>query len=629
MCGIAGIVSLGAQSVDESDIDALGKMAASLSTRGPDGSGTLIRDSIAFAHHRLAVRDIENGKQPWSANQCALVYNGEIYNDDELRHQLANDYQFKTNCDTEVVLASYLRWGRDCLKRLRGMFAFALYDFRSRTFWMVRDRFGVKPLYYCRLGEQLVFASQPSAILQHPKISKRPNWAVLSHYVSTTRWTLGNQSIYEGIEQLGPAEELVSREGRTGRSRYWDYPNDRTNISFDEAVVHLDDQLDKSIQQRLTSDIPVGMFLSGGVDSSTIAAIASRHSGKPKYATCASMDTGSTDESSDNNELGFASACAKKFSVDLEPTHIDSKQYLQRWHELIEDYRLPLSTPSDVAIYDISTTAKQRVGVVLGGEGADELLCGYEVAHWSGHDYDAATKKVRPQLLQSIERQYGRASFENEADHYFALNSLIPRNAKASLFEESIWRDAKRDEPMLQYYQHMFDSYGDRSTPEKVAVVLHRTNLEALLARLDAATMHAGLEARVPFTDHQLVESVFRLPFNYRISLANQAASMVHASAELSSKGLLHSKRLLRALARRIMPTSLANRRKASFPTGVARWIVGEWAPWISQYIRMSRFGRAIFREDVLSDLIRNPAVAGMWLWPIVNVCIWGDQEFF
>jgi asparagine synthase (glutamine-hydrolysing) len=376
------------------------------------------------------------------------------------------------------------------------------------------------------------------------------------------------------------------------------------------------------------------MFLSGGVDSSTIASLVVRHHKQSRYATCAT--TGSQGEacSESRAELSSAAICAEKVGFDLDPVAVTSCQYKERWTQLVGNFRSPLSTPSDVMIHEIAKAAKQHVGVVLGGEGSDELFCGYAVPHWSGYDYDV-TKGMRhgcegrPSMLRSIVKQYGRSSFRDETDHYFALNSLIPSASKSRILREPIWSMLAHDGVMHGSYQSLYDFYDGVPTVEKHALVLHRVNLESLLARLDATTMHAGLEARVPFTDHVLVEKMFQIPFAYRIDARHSRNSRSLASAELAAKGQLRPKRILRDVANRLLPASLANRRKASFPTGVQHWLQSDWKVWLTDYLANSPFTRFMLCPQFLDELTGKPAMAGMWLWPIANLALWGDGEFF
>lgn len=632
MCGILGIVKTDDQPFADTEQRVLRRLLGTLSQRGPDGRGIFTREHVGFGHHRLAIRDLRQGQQPWVSQDgnCVLVYNGELYNDEVLRKELSATFDFQTQCDTEVVMAAYLRWGRACVQRFRGMFAFGLYDFRKRALWLVRDRFGIKPLFFTRIGNEFVFASRIATILEHPAFTKHPDWDVLSHYLNTTRITLGRRTLYRGIYQLQPAEALAMTGERLEIFRYWDYPKQQHAVSYDDAVDQFEHALTEAVQVRMTSDVPVGFFLSGGVDSSTLAALVQRLDPVPRYATCAASEVGSASPSPESADLVHATRFAERIGANFQPVHVGSQQYLQRWHQLVNDFRLPLSTPSDVLIHEIAQAAKLNVGVVLGGEGADELLCGYEAAHWAGHDYDASLMhRNDAAMLSSLRRQYGRTTFKNEADHYFALNSLVPQAAKSRIISAHVSALMDDDQAMFAHYQGIYDKHRDLPTVEQNAIVLHQINLEALLSRLDATTMHAGLEARVPFTDHCLVETVFQLPFRHRIDAVPGCESRNRASGELAAEGRLRSKRLLRSVASRLLPPNLANRRKASFPTGVQRWLQSEWIGWASSYLSQSPFAEFLLAEHFRGELIHSPQSAGMWLWPIANLCLWGDAEFY
>ena len=619
---------------------ALDRMLSTLNERGPDGRGKFVSENVCFGHTRLAVRDIEHGKQPWFSpdRTCALVYNGEIYNEHELRSELSDFHTFRTACDTEVIMAAYQRWGTNAVHRFRGMFAIAVYDFNRKRLWLVRDRLGVKPLFFSKIANQLVFASSIRTILSHPSFSKQPDWQVASHFLTTTRLSMGRRTIYNGIQQLQPAEQLIFEDGRTSISRYWEYPTERTTQSFEDAVDSLHGELNESVKLRLKSDIPVGMFLSGGVDSSTLAAIVNNSTTESMHATCAGTSSDENPQIKQETcaEAHFANRCAEHFQFQLNTVHVGANGYRNRWQDLVGEHRLPLSTPSDVLIHEIARAARRNVGVVLGGEGADELFCGYEIPHWAGHDYDHVMSIRRSKhgprpsrlFLASMQRQYGRSEFVNESDHYFALNSLIPSHVKPKILNPNLLEGNHPDQQMYDYYQSIYDTLPDRSTAERHSMLLQKVNLEALLFRLDQATMHSGLEARVPYTDHVLVEKMSRLPLDFRINQIDTKLSRRHTAAELSALGKLKSKRILRQLASRLLPSDLANRKKASFPTQLHDWFSNDWKRWVAGFLSESRFANYVFQPSFIQEIVAAPAAAGMWLWPILNLAIWGDREF-
>jgi len=382
MCGIVA-------NVDEDvglDRRELLSMREAMQFRGPDAAGCCLHRNVALAHRRLSIRDVARGAQPWLSEdrQCVLVYNGEIYNDDELRCKLtALGHRFRSRCDTEVVMAAYLQWGGDCVRRLRGMFAFGIYDFRDDRLFLARDRFGIKPLFLAEIDGRLVFASSLPALLKHPRISKAPKLPAISHYLTTFRITLGRETVFSGIWQLMPAEVLHWCSGKTRVEKYWNYPDDEDHsFDFADAAEQLRCGLEDSVQCRLISDVPVGMFMSGVVDSNTLACLVREVTLKRLIGQCCGGDD---DRSGD---FSHAKRCAEHVQFDFDEVRVSPDEFLQCWQWMIRQYATPLSTPTDVILYRLARQMKQSVGVVLGGKGADELLCGYAVQHWAGNDFD-------------------------------------------------------------------------------------------------------------------------------------------------------------------------------------------------------------------------------------------------
>lgn len=636
MCGILGIVGAPGKPLDLPRSDVL-SMRELMHARGPDASGEFFQHNVAFAHRRLAIRDLDGGSQPWvdATNRAVLVYNGELYNDVELRQELdALGVRFRSRCDTEVVLAAYMAWGRQCVERFDGMFAFGIYDFRDDSLFLARDRFGIKPLFLAEVDGTLAFASSIPALLRHPRIEKRPNLAAISHYLTTFRLALDRETCYSSILQLLPGETLLHYAGRTQIERYWEYPvREHDDLPYEDAVAQLSETLDNAVTRRLVSDVPVGMFLSGGVDSNTLACLVNRATNDSFIGVCGG---GNTEPLSEDFE--HARICADHVGFDYREVRLEAAEYLDRWRWMVEQYATPLATPSDVVIFEIAERLKRSVGVALGGEGADELLCGYSVQHWAGNDYEASRRLANGQwnngdaaavqFRESMLGQYGRDRFQSEIDHYFALNSLVPISAKASLFQPAAWKEADEDMRMILSYQQHFDDLGAMPTTRKYQRLLHQVNLESLLARLDSATMLASLEARVPYTDHRLVEQMFRVPFQHKIDISNLEPQPHLASAQLDARGSLRSKRVLRDFAKQLMPDQLALRKKASFPTPVQAWFAGAWNEWARERLLSSPFAASIFQQQALSDLANNAPQAGMWLWPLLNIAMWGDREF-
>ena len=498
-----------------------------------------------------------------------------------------------------------------------------------------------------------------------PVFKAAPSLPAMSHYLTTMRQTLGRQTLFQGVWQLQPGETLTLQAGNIQINRYWDYPQSEQSLSgseseketapwllsfpaesdtsrspssnvprYDECVDLLFNELEDSIRVRLASDVPVGMFLSGGVDSNSIAHLMKQVQGTPFATLC--ID-GSTPESI-NGDAEHAALCAEEIDCPLQVITVEANEYLESWETISEATSLPLTTPSDVLIYRLAQETKKQMGVVLGGEGADELLCGYSVQHWSGMEYDllrslqndtwAYGGAAAQSFTQSLMRQYGRTNFESPVDHYFAQNSLIPTQAKSILFQETHWNALDSDRALWQQYLPFYSNDQTRSTAAGTSELLHRMNLESLLGRLDTSTMLASLEARVPFTDHLLVEKIWNTPREHRIDCISKRANPCLSAVELYQTGSLQSKRILRSGATRMMSDQLAMRPKASFPTPVPHWLGNEWREWASEKIKQSAFAAHFFQREAIQSLSDNSATVGMPLWSILNLVEWGDRQF-
>ena len=634
MCGILGIIP-GNTSSSQIDLSDAIAMRDTMAARGPDDAGLFSERGVIFGHRRLAIRDVENGHQPWVSpnRECVLVYNGEIYNDDELRPELrALGFEFRSTCDTEVLMCAWLAWGPECVHKLRGMFAFGIYDFRRKELFLVRDRCGVKPLFYANVGGDFVFASSIAAITRHPGFSAEPNLSTLRHYLATLRLTLDRDTVFQGISTVRPAEILRLSAGQITLDAWWTLPtHTETDVTFADTVSQFEDELRNSVQLRLKSDVDVGMMLSGGVDSNTLAVIAGESSGSRLKGICGG---GESAKAGVGDDFEYAGECAEFLDFDYSETRVGPQQYFDTWHKLVGLYETPISTPTDVIIYDVCRDLKRSVGVALGGEGADEILCGYTVPHWSGADFDRSRSldqllsPVADQARLSLQQQYGRDSFHSASEHYLATNTLIPTQIQRGLFREEFWDAAYADHAVEKFYDQFYQDDLERSTAEQTAVMLHRVNLESLLSRLDSASMHASLEARVPYTDHILVESAFRTRHSYRIDIAPDEPSPWLSSLELARRGSLRSKRILRDVAGRMMPSNLANRPKASFPTPLGGWLHNEFDDYVQQQFECSSFAQQLFRPDALQQMANVPEQLSMWKWPLLNLMVWGERWF-
>lgn len=635
MCGILGVISSdNSTTIDEASVL---RMRDTMVARGPDEQGFFREANITLAHRRLAIRDASNGKQPWISQngRFVFVYNGEIYNDKEIRADLHKQgIRTHTRCDTEILAEAWSAWGPKCLDRLRGMFAFAVIDRNTKQCWLVRDRCGIKPLFYSQIQGDFVFASSISAIRKHPHFSSQPNFAAISHYLQTLRITLGKQTVFENVYTLEPAEIIRFESGRLHHQIYWSPPCSTTcdNVDFQEAVEELESTLSESIQLRLRSDVDVGMMMSGGVDSNTLATMTKQQSSRSIVGVCGGGES-QTKAEEVGSDFQFANDCANEVGFDYSEVRVSPESYLDTWQTLITDHSTPLATPTDPIIYRVAKRLKQSVGVALGGEGADEAFCGYAIPHWSANDFERSFNLGDVQAIESIQfrqslmSQYGRDHFESASDHYLGLNGLIPWSAQRALFNDHCL--IPEDHVAVKsHYESLFNANSHLPMAERYARVLHQVNLESLLRRLDSATMSASLEARVPYADHVLVEKAFQLPHHFKIDVCPHERQPWLASFELAKRGSLRTKRVLRELASRLMPARLAQRPKMSFPTPITKWLSGPWQAWIANKLNKSPFARELFRQSSITEVTRLPSTLSLWKWPIVNTVLWGEASF-
>jgi asparagine synthase (glutamine-hydrolysing) len=628
MCGIAGVFNL---STNEPICrDDLRRAVSRLEHRGPDDRGFFHSDQASFGHRRLAVIDVAGGHQPFTVPEtgCVLVYNGEIYNHRELRRELAAcGYSFKTHCDTETLFNACLEWGPQCLSRLHGMFAFAFYDPREQTLFAARDRLGIKPLFYSICRGRLLLASAMNAMLclypETPKID-RP---ALNHYLATIRTTLGPRTLVSGINALQPGEYLLARQGQSAPTvrTYWQLPlvapQDKLTTSFDDAAATVHDMIHGAVEERLLSDVPLGGFLSGGLDSTIIAALAARLTDGGYNAYSVGYDQPGY------NEWQYINQATKAYGMWCRQIHLDPEHYAADWAFLIAQKGLPLSTPNEVPIYHLARALKHDFTVALSGEGADEVFGGYTLPYFSAFDFDRAPRKqpgTETPLTAALRQLYGQSWLPDHVTHHFLLNSWLNTLQRQVLLTP----DAACDDPMYAYYQNLYDQATPCTTLDKHLRVHARVNLEGLLFRVDSSTMAASVEARVPFTDHRIVEYLFSLPDRFKIDwISHQAREQGrHLNArDIDQKGLIESKRLLRKAFATEVPSSILQRRKMSFPVPMNIWQPTSHKDSLREQLMQSPLCDTVFRSSALRQLFSDPDPnhAAFCLWPILNLCTW------
>lgn len=567
MCGICGKLNFHPR--EPVDRELLQKMMDLLHHRGPDSGGEYRSGSVGFGHRRLGIIDLNRGHQPMCNEDGTawLVYNGEIYNFRELRDTLeAKGHRFHSQSDTEVIIHSYEEWGTEAVQRLKGMFAFALWDERKGLLLLARDRVGIKPLYYTCTGSSLIFASEIKAILADPSVERRINPSAIDRFF-TYGYLPGTETLLQGIYKLEPGHYMTVMDGRIAKMQYWDL---HFEVSprwkrFDEAVEHLRELLNRTVKDHMISDVPVGVLLSGGVDSTAILRYALEHTDKPIYT----FTVGFEGESFVDERL-YARLAAQQFGSvheELSITAEDFRDFLPKyvWH--MEE---PIFQPPAVALYFVSRLARQSgVKVVLSGEGGDEAFGGYQnyrnlLILEKLKSVLGPTKAFLRQTLKALGHvgwsrigKYSDFVDRSLSDYYLSRTETINsglNQLKRTLYTEEfaeLLRNACSEEPT----RALFHSFNGSSPLNAMLYVDTKTWLpDDLLVKADKMTMAASVELRVPFLDFQVLEFAASLPERFKV------------------KGWT-TKRILKDALKDSLPKEIIRRRKTGFPVPYEKWL--------------------------------------------------------
>ena len=623
MCGIAGLVA-----IDRLDQDAparAARMRDIITHRGPDEAGLHTDAHAALAHRRLSIVDLSTGQQPLSNEDGSVwvVFNGEIYNHVEIRRELeAHGHRYRTKSDTETIVHAYEQWGDDCVERFRGMFAFAIWDAPKRRLLLVRDRLGIKPLYWTMAGDTLLFGSEIKALLASGMVEAVANHAVLPEVLST-RYTSGEETLFRGIYKLLPGHRLVFEGGAVAIQQYWDLPT-RTDSPESPAaspVERFKEMLEESVRLRLMADVPLGMFLSGGIDSSAIAAIMARMIDRPLQTFSVAFKDRAF------NELEYAREVARSIGAVSHEIVIDDQDFFGALPKLLWHEDEPIAHPSSVPLYFVSALARQHVTVVLTGEGSDELLAGYgkypRVAwNWrAGTVYErmlpAAVREsiargIVPMLPRKLER-YARRSFltmDRSPEAMFFDNFASIRLADQQRLLAPAYRAAASRTGAYASSLGYFNAPNGNSTLlDRLLYADIKTYLVELLMKQDQMSMATSIESRVPFLDHKLVEFAATLPDAWKLS------------------GFT-TKRILRESMKGLLPESILNRPKMGFPVPFAGWTRGAWNG-VARDVLLDRRSRerGLIDPVAVESLVRDHAAGrtegGDRIWSLMNLELW------
>jgi asparagine synthase (glutamine-hydrolysing) len=625
MCGFAGLVASDRLHADERARVTL--MRDVLRHRGPDDDGMFVDDHAALGHRRLSIVDLAAGHQP-IANEDErvwIVFNGEIYNHAAIRAELESaGHTYRTRSDTETIVHAYEQWGDACVERLRGMFAFAIWDAPRRRLLLARDRLGIKPLYWSLVRGRLAFGSEIKAILESGLVRARANEPAIPELLGT-RYLSGTETLFACIHRLLPGHTLVFEDGAVTTRQYWDVPvgpaSAATKARTDaEQVERFRALLEESVRLRLMADVPLGMFLSGGLDSSAIAALMARMIDRPLRTFSVAFKHRAF------SELDYAREVATAIGAERHEVVIDEADFFGALPRLIWHEDEPIAHPSSVPLYFVSRLARDHVKVVLTGEGSDELLAGYgkyprALVNWrAAAAYRAVPSPLRDWVARSVVSwlpggigRYARRSFlampRTPEAMFFDNFAAIGVRRQASLLAEPFRRLATADGaygPSRAYY----DAPGAGSPVlDRLLYTDLKTYLVELLMKQDQMSMAASIESRVPFLDHHLVEFVAGLP------------------PRLKLRGF-QTKWILREAVKGILPASILTRRKMGFPVPFALWMRGTWQQVARDVLLDPRsVQRGVIDragvERLLAAHASGAADGGDAIWSLLNLELW------
>jgi asparagine synthase (glutamine-hydrolysing) len=565
MCGIAGFVGQSGGMRRDERGRVLDRMCRVIRHRGPDEQGVMLEGEAALGMRRLSIIDLAGGHQPLSGcdPNLSLVFNGEIYNFQELQRELeARGHRFHTHSDTEAIVHAFEEYGEDCVKHLRGMFVFALWDARARRLFIARDRAGKKPLYYAETSDKtLVFGSELKSLLEHPEVKREVNPEAVDAYLSFG-YVPEPLSIFEGVRKLPPASHLTFEDGRTTIKEYWDFPFDaepdvRSEAELSEELRAL---LDEAVRVRLISDVPLGAFLSGGVDSSVVVGLMARASSKPVKT----FSIGFHEDS--YNELQYARVAARHFSTDHHE-FIVTPDICQIVDELVHYFDEPFADSSAIPTYMVAKLARAHVTVALSGDGGDELFAGYTryVVDRRRSGFASLPRALRQGLMQPLSRSlphgaWGRNFLYNVAqeplERYIESVSMFTSLNKRSLLSADFRKRLKgRDHLALLRFRELAASLHARDPLNALLYLDSKTYLPGdILTKVDRMTMAVSLEARAPLLDTKLMEFAARLP------------------ASMKMRGL-ETKYIFKRAVRDLVPAEILDRPKQGFGIPLDKWI--------------------------------------------------------
>jgi asparagine synthase (glutamine-hydrolysing) len=597
MCGINGIAfsKSSGRAVNQGVVR---KMRDVLEHRGPDDFGEFFDESVALGHRRLSIVDVAHGHQPMfnEDESCVIVYNGEVYNHADYRAELeAKGYKYKTACDTEAILHLYEEYGEDCVNKLRGMFAFAVWNRREKSLFIARDRLGVKPLYYVHDSDgNLFFGSEIKSLLAANAVKPELNYNALPDQLAN-HGTSKDETLFKDVKRLLPGHTLTWQDGQITIKKYWDFSFEPKHEprSDEDFIEEWRELFRESVKLRLMADVPLGMFLSGGIDSSAICAVMAEMVDEPIKTFSVGF------KELEANEFRYARLVSEAFGTEHHEITITPKQFFDELPKLIWHEDEPLGFSASVPLYFVSRLAQKHVKVVLTGEGSDEILGGYGRYYKTlqllnyGRKYESVTPAFLREVVKNnigklpMSAKLKRTFLTRTADIenlYFDNFSIFSKSMQSSLLTVST-KALIADQNPYRELGEWLDHTDAIDLIDKLLYTDSKTYLNELLMKQDQMSMAASIESRVPFLDHKLIEFTAKLPKRFKI------------------RGH-ETKWILRAAMKGILPNEILNREKMGFPVPLGKWFRTEFRHIIDEFLLSERsMERGIFNPDFVRNL--------------------------
>jgi asparagine synthase (glutamine-hydrolysing) len=601
MCGIVGIIKKH-KSVTLSEIDAMGTL---IKSRGPDGYGHWIKDNIGIAHTRLSIIDISTGSQPMFSEGGAygIVFNGEIYNYKELKKVLiTKGHSFRTDSDTEVLLVSYIEWGELCLDHLIGMFAFAIFDFHSNRIFLARDHAGIKPLVYYHDQDVFSFASEIRAFRKLESANLDLDLEAIDEYLAL-QYIPAPRTIYKNVKKLKPGHKMIVdfASNICKVEQYWDV-NFKPNCSKSEAewLLEANEILKDSVKRHLVSDVPFGAFLSGGIDSTLIVKYMSEIMNVPVNSFSIGF------QESDFNELAYSDEAAKRYGTQHQ-TEILGSNSLEILPDLVRHYGEPFGDSSSVPTYFLSKLSRRSVPMVLSGDGADEIFCGYNSYRaWNeflskGDTVPLWKKKLRPVAENLFPRRFKRnVSFGDNLENWMQFVNYIPLTTRSDL-----WRpEYLNSSYTIESYERSFQKAKSFDQLNKVQYMDIKTYLPGdVLTKVDIASMMNGLEVRTPFIDKKVIEFASSIPSSLNFQ-----------------GGSFEGKRLLKKILEKDFSHEFIYRKKSGFALPVKHWFEGEYKNYLrDKLLSNSSPLNSLLVTSEIEKIVNSKKYGSIWLLLVLD----------